>query len=213
MEAFIINQSNKETINHINGIKSDNRLVNLEWNTRSENCQHAWRIGLNKGNKGKVYPKGEYNKHSVKVNQYLLNGVYVKTWFSMADIERELGIKTSSISSICNNKQSRNSAKKYLFKFFKCNESCNNIIVKTKKSIHKCRWVALPSVIKAPSKPKKKVFKLDLNNNIIKKYNSVSEAANSIDGFVTNICSVCNGKMNTYKGFKWAYTEEGGHHY
>lgn len=51
--TYIPNQESKPCVNHINGVKHDNRVCNLEWNTYSENTQHAFDTGL------QVPPLGE----------------------------------------------------------------------------------------------------------------------------------------------------------
>lgn len=44
--AFIPNDDDKPEINHLDGVKSNNRVTNLEWCTLQENFDHAITMGL-----------------------------------------------------------------------------------------------------------------------------------------------------------------------
>lgn len=56
MISFVPNTKNLKCINHKNGIKTDNRVENLEWCDQRQNIVHAYDTGLSVGMKGGDHP-------------------------------------------------------------------------------------------------------------------------------------------------------------
>lgn len=65
-ELFVPNPENKVAVNHMNGIKSDNRAENLEWVSYSENCTHAYAVGLRTPNRGETNGNAKLTKQQVE---------------------------------------------------------------------------------------------------------------------------------------------------
>jgi hypothetical protein len=95
--VFIPNSENKPCVNHINGIKNDNRVENLEWVTYSENTIHAVKIGLKKG-------KRNGTSHFCKLNQKQVNQIkkiYLKGNISQLELSKKFNISQTQVSRIC----------------------------------------------------------------------------------------------------------------
>ena len=112
-ECFLPNPNNLPQVNHINEIKTDNRVENLEWCDGKYNSNYGTR-NERIAKKNSVVQKN-HPKKSKPVLQYTLGGRFVAEYPSLSEVQRQLGFSEGNISFCCNGKLK--SAYKHLWRW------------------------------------------------------------------------------------------------
>lgn len=98
---FIPNPKRYDQVNHKNGVKTDNRLKNLEWCSASMNSVHAFSIGLRKRPKNRAHPMCKFSDYFIRKIQtdFLKN----KDKYGIkAELSRKYKVSPSHVSNIIN---------------------------------------------------------------------------------------------------------------
>ncbi len=91
-QAFLPNPDNKPEINHINSIRDDNRIENLEWVTHKENMIHSFKI---------IWRIAPWTLIKKKVSQINKLWEVIREWDCAFTVQKELWICSSTIWKAC----------------------------------------------------------------------------------------------------------------
>ena len=98
-QAFVPNIFSLNEVNHINEVKTDNRVENMMWCDTKENCNWGTRN----------------ERISKPVLQFSKDGEFIREWPSVIEVQRVLGFSQGNISMCCLGKLK--SAYNYIWKY------------------------------------------------------------------------------------------------
>ena len=121
-----------------------------------------------------------------EIDQYDLEGNYLKTYKSMGEASRQTGIQKNSIWLVVNNKEHAYTAGGFLW-------------------ARKGEKVRLPTSKKVANKNYNPILQFDLQGNFLKEYSCGADAAKELGIRSSDIYRVCKGERKSSHGYIWKY--------
>lgn len=179
-------QAEAKEVELIKYYDSTNRFKGYNIKAGGDTCKASeeTKLKMSKVMKGKF--KGLYvggnSPRAQAINQYDLQGNFIKKWEASTEIQRELNIAYSSVIKCC--RKQRKSAGGYQWSYSSDDDINEYHIVNGK-----CRAVN----------------QYDLDGNFIKRWDSVQQANDELKISKGSISKVCCGMINHAKGYVWRY--------
>lgn len=155
------------------------KLTNLEW------CSHQYNITY--GTTKERIKK--HNPNIRKVNQYTLQGKFIKEWDSIKDIWVNLGFSRSSITAVCKHKYLQTNG--FVWRYSDECDDYGNIDVDTSGMYKRNR----------------EIVQLNLDGDIIRHWESATVAARTLGLSQGNINKCCLGKCKQAYGYIWEFVK------
>lgn len=143
-------------------VKIQNNCISMACKSNSKiSAGFKWEFDINETSTNNTKLDNGIKK---KVNQYNLEGVYIKTFNSVSDAARICGLKITQITNVCNKKS--DDAGEFIWRFTNfCTNSTNNLTIEE---------------IKRPSHRTKQVDQFDLNGVFIRRFDSLNQASKEL---------------------------------
>lgn len=179
-QSFIPNPENYPCIDHINGIRNNNIYTNLRWCTIAQN--NTFDNAMESREKAKINSliNGSKSPFARKIKQLTLDGDYICSYSSISEASYKTGFSSAHISSVCNKK--RNSCGRYKWEYD------GEPVMKMPKG-------------RSNGGKTKAIFRIDINGDIIKEYNSINGAAKELGLDSSKISRVVNGQRKSVNGY------------
>lgn len=138
-EAFIANPENKPEVDHINGIRNDNRAENLRWVSRKDNMANPIAVELHK--------KNSIAQRKQIIQLDAATGGFIKEWDGITEAAKELGLQRANIGRSANGKIRGKTVGGFIFVFKSLYDPQKDYSIKYKRgsspyrSIKNDKWV------------------------------------------------------------------------
>jgi len=182
-QTFIPNPNDFDTVNHLDGDKTNNNIDNLEWCSQAKNAKHALEVLDTKSNRPRKLTEDDY--------RYLFYNRF---------------LKGESISKIA--ESGVNQAQAQLGQYIREVATKDGKLDEYYKEV-KRQQQALIKQRKGKKVKDRVVQKLDTDGNVLKEYKTFTEPAFEVSGSRTNDAGIRRAirRKSMYKGYYWNVRE------